>query len=307
MSAPTEPIVFFGTADFSAVSLRRLIADGYNIATVVTKPDAPVGRKRVVTAPAVKQVASEHDIPALQPAKAIEALDELRSIGARWGVVVSYGGLLPQEILDLFEGGLINTHASLLPRWRGASPIEHAILHGDHATGVTLMKIDAGLDTGDIYCADEIELSGSETAPQLYELLGRIAADALSRELPRIFSGALPAKPQPSKGATTCGFIKKDDGVIDWSSPAVVIERQIRAYLGWPGSRTQLFGKDVTITAAEATTEGGEEPGTSSGHEHGLVVATGQGGLIIKRLKPAGGREMDAADFMRGHNKPEQL
>lgn len=309
---PTQPIVFFGTADFSVASLRQLITDGYTIAAVITKPDAPVGRKRVLTPPAVKTVAAEYDIPVMQPEKLGDITDELKQLGATAGVVVSYGKLIPQSILDIFTDTLVNTHASLLPKWRGASPIESAILSGDDKTGVTLMRVEAGLDSGAMYASGELKLHGTETRPELYDELAVVAAQLLHQHLPAILSGELQPEPQNDTEATTCGLISKANGQIDWSQPAEVLERHVRAYLGWPGSQAHLFNRDITITmasvpdleeammAAEIEQDHLAKFGVPYITAGRLLVTTGNGILEIDRLKPAGGRDMAAADFVRG-------
>lgn len=272
----------------------------------VTKPDAPVGRGRELTAPPVKLLAQKHNIPVLQPekldAKFAEHINSLRSDA---GVVVSYGKIIPQPILDLFPQGLINIHASLLPKYRGASPIESSILNGDSKTGVSLMKLDAGMDTGPVYATNEIPLNGTETAPELYGRLAELGAETLAAHLDEILGGELKAVPQDDSAATEAPMIRKSDGEINWTQPAGQIERQIRAYLGWPGSRSTLHGKEVAITEASGCytplnvkRQPGEtwsDPVTSC-----LCVQTGQGGIMITKLKPAGKKEMTAADFQRG-------
>ncbi len=299
--APHGQVVFFGTDAFSVPSLVALISGGWQVAAVVTKPDSPTGRGRQVSEPAVKRLATAAGIPVLQPHNLEAAQTELAATGATAGVVVAYGKIIPAAILELFPKGLINVHASLLPRFRGASPIESAILANDDETGVTLMRIEPGLDTGPTYDSTKIQLDGTETRPQLYERLAETGADLLTTLLPAILSGQVVAIPQDVADATTTGRLRKSDGDIDWSKPADLLAREVRAYLGWPGSRTELAGTPVTITAAHTGTASGP-PGSAYTTPGGdLAAYAGTGSLIIDALKPAGKREMSGRDFLRGH------
>lgn len=298
---PQTPILFFGTDAFSVPSLIRLLAGGWNVVGVVTKPDAPTGRGRTLTEPAVKRLAVAKNIPVLQPESLTDAEPELAKLGAELGVVVAYGKIIPLSLFELFPKGLINVHASLLPKYRGASPIEAAILNGDPETGVTLMEIEPGLDTGPTYEASKLQLDGHETREDLYEKLADLGADLLDIRLPAILDGQIVPIPQNDAEATTVGRIHKSDGFIDWAKPAEVLEREIRAYLGWPGSRTQIAGADTTITAAHTSRDNGPA-GTAYKTATGeLAVYAGTGSLVIDRLKPAGKRDMAARDFLTGH------
>lgn len=295
-------LVFFGTDAFSDTSLRALIAAGYDIAMVVTKPDAPVGRKRVMTPPAIKLTAEQHGIPVLQPTRASEFVDSLQ--GYQAGIVVSYGKILPQAVLDRFPLGLINVHASLLPRYRGASPIESALLNGDATTGVTLMKLDAGMDTGPTYVQATYDIGPTDTAATLYPKLASIGADVLINHLDAILDETLQPTPQDDNAATHAGMISKADGIIDWNKSATDISNQIRAYIIWPGSRTTMDGTEVTITAATVMPdEIIEAPGHAFRTEAGnLGMTCGDNtALIIDRLVPAGKREMAGREFLAGH------
>jgi len=312
-STPATGIVFFGTDVFSISSLQALIEAGYPIEAVVTKPDARVGRGREVTAPQVKQLAQSHGIAVLQPADSAQLLQLASGLKSVYGVVVAYGRIIAPAVLERFTGGLINVHPSLLPKYRGPAPIEAAILNGDTMTGICMMKLDAGMDTGPIFVRELVPLTGMETRPALYDHLAGYGAQLLAGSLTDIMGGKLPPVPQNAftdEQASVTGLITKSDGIIDWIQPAVAIERHVRAYLGWPGSKTMIDGIDVTITAARpgdslllvGTGETGGQPGipfkTTAGE---LAVITGHGELIIDRLKPAGKNEMTGQAFLAGH------
>ncbi len=286
-------LFFFGTDSFSAPSLVALIEAGYEIAAVVTKPNALIGRGRTLTPPVVKTIAQEHHIPVLQPAKLGELEAQLRGFDADAAIVASYGRIIPTPLLGVTKHGFINVHASLLPRYRGASPIEAAILNGDSKTGVTIMRVEPAMDTGAIYAMAEVKLTDNETRPELYEELAQLGARTLVGNLPAILDDSLPAQPQDEAQATHVGKIRKAAGIIDWRKSATQIEREIRGYLGWPGSRATFHGVEVIITAAHVTLK---EP-----NPRDLVRSTGSGQLIIDRLKPAGKREMTGREFLAGH------
>ena len=299
---PPDRIVFFGTDAFSVPSLIRLIAEGWNIAAVVTKPDAPTGRGQQITQPAVKRLAIASDIPVFQPEKLADIEPDLSELGASIGVVVAYGKIISAAMLELFPKGFINVHSSLLPRYRGAAPIEAAILNGDAETGVTLMQLEAGLDTGPTYDQTRLQLDGTENRETLYERLAELGAELLCMRLPAILDDQIVPIPQDESEATTVGRIAKSAGVIDWSKPAEVIEREIRGYLGWPGSRTVISDTDAIITSAHIISGAGS-PGLAFATEDGdLAVYAGDGALVIDTLKPAGKREMSGRDFLRGHS-----
>jgi methionyl-tRNA formyltransferase len=299
MAHPAK-LAFFGTDAFSDTALRALIDHGYRVEVVITKPDSYAGRKRVLTAPAVKITAESHNIPVMQPTRAVELLDTLKS-HCEAGIVVSYGKILPQAVLDLFPRGLVNIHASLLPLYRGASPIEAALLNGDEVTGISLMKLDAGMDTGPVYAQAEYIIEPTDTAATLYPKLAEIGADILIRELDDILDGTLTPTPQDDSAASHVGIIKKSDGLIDWNKPTQDIERQIRAYLIWPGSKTVIAGTEVTITSASSSEASGA-PGTLFKTDSGeLAVYCGEGSLVINTLIPAGKRQMTGKEFLAGH------
>ena len=313
MAAKPASIVFFGTDTFSIPSLQALIDAGYQIEAVVTKPDARVGRNHEVSPPPVKVMAASHGITVLQPSSAKELFDIISPLASVYGVVVAYGRIISPVVLGRFTGGLINVHPSLLPTYRGPAPIEAAIFNGDARTGVCIMKLDAGMDTGPVYVREAVPLSGKETRTALHDRLARRGAELLTGSLTDIISGKLKPLPQSTfadEQLSVTGLITKVDGIIDWIRPAVAIERHVRAFLGWPGSKTMIDGIDVTITAAHTgdslllvgTGETGGQPGTpfkTTGGE--LAIITGHGELIIDRLKPAGKNEMTGQAFLAGH------
>jgi methionyl-tRNA formyltransferase len=297
-----DSLIFFGTDAFSVPSLIRLLAEDWPITAVVTKPDSPTGRGRQITPPAVKRLAEAKKIPVLQPNRLSDCIPQIDRLRPTAGIVVAYGKIIPESVISLFPKGLINVHASLLPRWRGASPIEHTILSGDTDTGVTLMSIEPGLDTGPTYTSAKIQLGGTETRLDLYEQLAEMGADLLSSDLGAILSGTIAPIPQDSEGVTSTKLIVKADGDIDWTNPAVRLEREVRAYLGWPGSRTTIAGTPVTITAARTLAASGGPAGTAYvTPSRELAVYTGDGSLVVDTLKPAGKAEMTGQAFLTGH------
>ena len=289
-----KPLVFFGSDNFSLPILKALVESGWPIKAVVTKTDKPSGRGQRLSSPPVKALADERDIPVLQPIKLGEAVTELSNYGVQYGVVASYGRIIPDSVLELFTGGLINVHPSLSPKYRGPAPIEAAILNGDSETGISIMRLATQMDAGPIYSQEVFKLTGRETRPQLYQVLAELSAKLLLEMLPSIVSGQLQPKPQDDTKATTVKLFKKEDGKINWTLPADQIDRQIRALLGWPGSQCNLLGTDVTITAAHIPLK--DEPLAKQ-----LSHPTGSGLLIIDHLKPAGKREMTGSEFLAGH------
>lgn len=294
-----EKLVFFGTEDFSAVILQKLIDAGYEFSAIITKPDAKSGRGKKTVPPAVKTIGQEKNIPVLQPGNLQNVVQEIAAFNANFAILAAYGKLVPKNILDVFSGGIINVHPSLLPTYRGPSPIESAILNGDAKTGVSIIKLVEKMDAGPLYAQEIFTLHGTETKPELYETLAAKGADLLNRNLPTIFSGEYIPEPQDETAATYCALIKKTDGIIDWKKSAAQIERHIRAYRGWPGSRTELFGQEITILEAEIS-EMPLAPGETSAENQQLFVGAGEKSLEIKKLRPAGRSSMNAIDFLRG-------
>jgi len=300
----SDRLVFFGTDAFSVPSLVHLLTAKRHIVTVVTKPDSRTGRGRELSMPAVKRLALASGIPVLQPKRLADIEDKLRELKPTAGIVVAYGRIIPESTLKLFPKGVINVHASLLPRHRGASPIESAILSGDESTGVTLMQIEPGLDTGPTYDAATLQLGGAENRLELYEQLAELGADLLDTKLTDILSGNIVPIPQDNAKSSTTRLISKNDGLIDWSKPAIDIEREIRAYLGWPGSRTEIVGAEAIITEARLLPKDGPAGAAYKTPASELAVYAAKGSLIIDRLKPAGKREMTGPEFLAGHPLP---
>lgn len=302
MTKPSgDRLIFFGTDAFSVPTLIRLLAENWDVVAVVTKPDSPAGRGQETTMPAVKKLALAKSIPVLQPEKLSEAAAEIQALKPRAGVVAAYGKIIPASIIKLFPKGLINVHASLLPRWRGAAPIEAAILAGDPHTGISLMRIEPGLDTGPVFNTTKLQLSGKETRLELYEHLAELGAELLATKLHGILTGNIVPIPQDHAHATHVGRLSKADGQVEWDKPSTTLEREIRAYLGWPGSHADVSGTQAVITAAHAVPKDGPH-GTAYRTPSGeLAVYTGSGSLVIDRLKPTGKREMTGPEFLSGH------
>lgn len=304
MTNTSHRIIFFGTEAFSLTALTGLIEAGYDIAAVVTKPDSKQGRGHKLVAPVVKVLAEKHNIPIWQPDKLKDITDDIKALQPVAGVLVSYGKIIPQSTIDLFTPGIINVHPSLLPKYRGPSPIESAILNGDDTTGVSIMQLSAEMDAGPVYTIKEYTLGGTETQPELYQTLGTVGTDMLLEALPRILTDDLQPIAQDDTAATYCQLLTKDDGTIDWLQPAEVIERRIRAFKSWPQSRALLNGIDVIITQAHAVSSESKTPGTIEGidEEQGiLAISTEAGSLYIDAIKPVGKKEMPVKAFLAGY------
>lgn len=290
----TDRIIFFGTEAFSADALRALIASNFNVVAVVTKPDQPKGRGHKLTEPLVKTIAREHDIPVWQPTKLADVAEQITSLQPVAGVLVSYGKIIPQSIIDLFTPGIINVHPSLLPRYRGPSPIEAAIIHHDNQTGVTIMQLSAAMDAGPIYAQRIIPLDHTETKPALYATLSRIGNQLLVDTLPDILSGALTPTPQNDADATYCSLLSKQDGLLDPADlTAVQAEARVRAFLGFPRTRLPLGDQTLIITRAHV----------SKTAETPLSVQFSDGNYLIPdELIAPSGKTMPAEAFLRGHS-----
>ncbi len=300
MSSPA-PIIFAGTPEFAAVSLRALIAAGFAPRLVLTQPDRPSGRGRKLAASPVKLCAEEHGIEVYQPQslRSAEAQAPLKALPHALLIVAAYGLLLPKAVLDMPSVAPVNVHASLLPRWRGASPIQAAILAGDNSTGIALMKMDEGLDTGPVFATREIPISG-DTAESLHDKLADLGATLLLEHLPALLAGDALYSEQATDGVTYAGRIKKTDAKICWSDAATSIERQVRAYFPWPVSYTELNGQGLRVFAASVSDMGSSasNPGEIlRADAEGIVVATGDGGLRLESVQLAGKRRVSAADF----------
>jgi len=300
MKKISRPIVFFGTENFSAKSLEALIDAGFEIAAVVTKPDSAQGRGKKVQSHPIKEIALAANIPVWQPEKVAEISDSIKALENPVGVLVSYGNLIPDSILEVFEPGIINIHPSLLPKYRGPSPIESAILNGDSKTGVSIMKLTKEMDAGPIYSQVEITLQGNEYSEDLYTRLAGKGAELLVDILPSILDGQLQATDQNENESSYCKLISKSDGIIDWNKPATDIERQIRAFHKWPKSRTTLGEIEVIITKAHTSSEN-DTPGSMNLANGSFRVFASEECLVIDTLQPLGKKEMPIQAFLAGY------
>jgi methionyl-tRNA formyltransferase len=293
-------IVFMGTPHFAVPILTQLIAH-HEVIGVVTQPDRPAGRSRQVRASPVKETALAAGIPVFQPEKLRrpEAITELRVWQPDVYVVAAFGQILPQAVLDIPQMGSINVHASLLPRWRGAAPIQAAIRAGDAESGVTIMKMDAGLDTGPVLSMRSIALSEQETGASLHDKLSELGAALLIETLPGYLNGSIQPQAQSEEGVTYAPTIKKDEGRLDWTQPAEVLERLIRAFTPWPGTFSLWNGQPLKVLAAQAA-PGHAEPARVIPHQDGAAVGTGEGLLVLKEIQLAGRKAMSAREFVRG-------
>lgn len=303
---PAPPaLVFAGTPDFAAAPLRRLLDDGYSIRAVYTQPDRPAGRGRKPRPSPVKACALEAGIPVYQPAslRDAEAQTELAALAPDLMIVVAYGLILPESVLAIPRLGCVNVHASLLPRWRGAAPIQRAILAGDQTTGITLMQMDAGLDTGPMLAHTTLDIGPEETGGSLHDRLAEAGAALLAERLPDLLAGRIQAQPQPEHGATYAEKLRKDEARLDWAAPASALERQVRAFDPWPVAQTRLDEAVIRIWAARAlpadVTRARPGEVLAAGRE-GIDVACGEGILRLSRLQAPGGRALDAAAFLNG-------
>ncbi|KAA3664324.1 MAG: methionyl-tRNA formyltransferase, partial [Chloroflexi bacterium] len=299
-------IVFMGTPDFAVPSLKKVI-ETQNVVGVVTQPDRPAGRGRQLRPSPIKQVALDADIPLFQPKslRKEESATPLREWQPDLIIVAAFGQILRPHVLDLPPLGCLNVHASLLPRWRGASPIQHAILAGDAETGITLMKMDVGLDTGPMYVKESVAIVDDETAVTLHDKLADLGAEMMGRYLDEIVNGRLTPIPQNDEQSTYAPMISKEDGRLDWQESANALDRRIRAMTPWPGATTTWQGKGLKIIEARpvGATAGDGLVGLVCGDGETAVVETGNGRLQLHKIQLAGKRAMSISDFLRG--RPE--
>lgn len=305
-------IVFMGTPDFAIPTLKALMAH-HDVIGVVTQPDRPAGRRGDLKPPPIKLLAQENGIPVFQPEKIRRkaAIEELKQWQPDVYIVAAFGQILPQTVLDIPPYGSINVHASLLPRWRGAAPIQAAVRAGDEVTGVTIMKMDAGLDTGPMLSAGKVLIEPDETGQTLHDKLAHLGADLLVNTLPGYLSGAIQPKPQPEDGITYAPQIKKEEGLIDWTTSAEEIERLVRAFTPWPGTFTHWNGKQLKIHAGEVIPpvtlpfrgEADEAtPGQVVEASGQIAIATGDGLYYPLRVQLAGKNVVSIDDFVRGYD-----
>ncbi len=307
-------IVYMGTPDFAVGPLEAIIRAGHEVTAVVTQPDRPRGRSGQLSPGPVKEAAMRHGIPVFQPAKLRkpEAVEELKSYPADAYVVAAFGQILSQEVLNVPKYGCINIHASLLPHLRGASPIQHAILQGDAESGVTIMQMDAGIDTGDILMQEAVPIADDETGGSLFDKLAGLGSELIVRALPLIEAGTLTPVPQDESKADHVGMLNKSMGEIDFGLSAVEIERRIRGLDPWPGAFTRLEGKQLKIWKANVmSTESvkgiiHEDPAAVPGtilsvDKDAAYVACGDGTLALREIQVEGKKRMLTADFLKGH------
>ena len=317
--------LFFGTPDFSVPILETLTTIPYlKLQAVFTQPDKPVGRKQILTPPPVKVVAEKNNLSVFQPEKikGDKFEKQLKNLSPDLIIVVAYGKIIPENLLKVPKYGWLNVHASLLPKYRGASPIQQAILSGEKQTGVTLMKIDAGLDTGPIIARKTVDIQPNDNFATLHNKLCRLGAELVKKSLLNYLKGKLKPQVQDSSQATTTKIIKKEDGRIDWTKPASYIERQIRSYTPWPGafcfwsrnskneqkeltnSHTEQRLKIIKAAVSEDTTS--LLPGQTKITGGAVIVGCGQGNLELKKIQLEGKRPLFVVDFLKGYPEFEQ-
>lgn len=299
-------IIFFGTPDLAAEALEKVIQAGHDVVLAVTMPDRPKGRKGAPVPPPVKEMAVRYGIPVFQPSslRTPEVLEALASKKPDLIIVTAYGRIVPKDILDLPKYGCINEHASILPAYRGAAPIQWSILDGQKKTGVSIMKMDEGLDTGDILAVSEVEIAPDETSGTLFDKMSEIGAGLLVETIEKIENGTCTRTPQPKNSTTAYArMIKKSDGEIDWNRPAAQIECLVRGMSPWPSAYTKLNGKLLKVWKAKVEqcdkkTTPGEILSVS---EEGIRVMTGENILVLQEIQLEGKKRMDHKTFLRGN------
>jgi methionyl-tRNA formyltransferase len=294
-------LIFLGTPAFAVPTLERIVEAGHQVPTVVTQPDRPSGRGQHAAAPPVKQAALRLGLPVYQPERVRrpEAVEHLRVLAADAMIVVGYGQIIPQNVIDLPARGIINVHASLLPKYRGAGPIQWAILNGETRTGVTTMQIDAGLDTGDMLLKAETEIGAEENAVELGTRLAGMGADLLVKTLEGLERGTIMPEKQNAAQATYAPLLKKEDGAIDWSQPALSVHNRVRGLQPWPGASTSFRGQTLHIWKSRAAGISGAAAGRFLQLKPPVVVC-GVGSLELVEVQLEGRKRMAAADFANG-------
>jgi len=294
-------IVFIGTGEIGVPALQALLKSEHEVVGVVTQPDKPVGRDQLIEPPSTKKALSGKTISVLQPAriKDQQAIEVIRALKPDVIIVIAYGQILPRGVLEIPKIACLNLHASLLPRWRGAAPIQAAIAAGDAKTGITVMYMDEGLDTGDVLLRRIIDILPSDTGGSLHDRLARLAPETLLESLQLLANGGAPRTAQDNRFATYAPKLKREDGKIDWSASADAIERKIRAFNPWPGAFTKSDGRNLKIFSAVVLAADGS-PGEILRSDKELVIAAGEGALSLREVQLEGKRRMTAAEFLRG-------
>ena len=297
--------VFMGTPDFAVGALKRLAEDGHEILAVITQPDKPQGRKMVLTPPPVKEEAQRLGLEVYQPKRVRdpECVEYIKSLHPEVIIVAAFGQIIPKEVLELPEFGCLNIHASLLPKYRGAAPIQRAIMDGEKETGVTMMRMDEGLDTGDMLTKVVVPIEEDETGGRLFDKLSAAGAQLMSETLQKLMVEDIPGEKQPEESPTPyAAMIRREDGKIDWQMSAVRLERMVRGLSPWPGCTARLHGKQLKVWKARVCSENsGQSAGSVCGTKtDALCVQTGDGILEILELQLEGKKRMDAATFLRG-------
>lgn len=303
-------VIFMGTPEFAVVPLEMLIKENINVVAVVTQPDRPVGRKRVITPPPIKKLAIQYDIPVYQPEKVKDEhfIDTLIALEPDIITVVAFGQILPKKVLKIPKIGCINVHASLLPKYRGAAPIQWSIINGESVTGVTTMWMDEGLDTGDIFLQEQIAIKNDWTSEDLSRELSYLGGNLLLKTLSCIKSGNLIRKPQNHEESTYAPMLKKEDGKINWLKNTNEIYNLIRGTYPWPGSYTIRNGREIKIWKAKPYSAGiKSHPGRFMGlvKNEGFLVGTGDGSILILELQEAGKKRLKATEYLVGHDIKE--
>lgn len=303
----TEPlrIVFAGTPEFAAEHLKALLDSPHDVIGVYTQPDRPAGRGQKLMPSPVKQLALQHNIPVMQPPtlRALEAQAELAALQPDLLVVVAYGLILPQTVLDIPRLGCINSHASLLPRWRGAAPIQRAVQAGDAESGVTVMRMEAGLDTGPMLLKVTTPITADDTGGTLHDRLAELGPTAVIQAIAGLAEGALVGEVQDDSVATYAHKLNKDEARIDWSRPAVELERLVRAFNPWPICHTTLNGEALKVLAAQVADGEGTPGSIIDANKEGLLVACGVGALRLTRLQLPGGKPLGFAELFNSRRE----
>ncbi|HRF71598.1 MAG TPA: methionyl-tRNA formyltransferase [Accumulibacter sp.] len=292
-------LIFAGTPEFAALALEAIIAAGHQVALVLTQPDRAAGRGMALRQSPVKLLAVGAGIEVLQPPTLKDAAvqERIRTVGAEAMVVAAYGLILPQAVLDMPRFGCINIHGSLLPRWRGAAPVQRAILAGDSETGVCIMQMDAGLDSGPVLLSERLPIASDETAASLHDKLARVGARLIVDVLARL---PMVAQPQPEAGASYAAKVGKAEGILDWRLPAPQLAARVRAFNPYPGASCSLDGRVLKLWRAEAVAGAGSPGEVLVADRDGVVIACGEGALRVTELQSAGGKRLSVTQFLVG-------